>query len=215
MHKPIYTAVSCVGLLAVFCGLGAGGCTYVTKGHAEFDLGIKERGVASWYGEDFHGLATASGEIYDMHGITAAHRSLPLGTVVKVVNVNNGRQVVAEVNDRGPYKRGRIIDLSFGAAERLGMARNGVGLVEVEIVGPIGLLFPGNPSDSGPETPAAPSVPLHALLVRSGSVPAEAGRPRLRSRPAEVRRFPRLRRVADILEADHTVYRTTAGLVLS
>ncbi len=215
MHEPVRTSASCVGLLTLFCGLGLGGCTYVTKGHAEFDLGIKERGVASWYGVDFHGLATASGEIYDMHGITAAHRSLPLGTVVQVVNVRNGRQVVVEVNDRGPYKKGRIIDLSFGAAKRLGMAQPGVGVVEVEIVGPIGPLVPGQQSAPRPGTPAPPSVPLHALLIRDGSVPAEAGRPRFRSRPAEVRRFPRLRRVADILEADHTVYRTTTSLLLS
>lgn len=198
-------------LVTLVCGLGLGGCTYVTKGHAEFDLGIKERGVASWYGEDFHGLATASGEIYDMHGMSAAHRSLPLGTVVKVLNVRNGKQLTVEVNDRGPYKKGRIIDLSYGAANWLGMAEAGVDVVEVEVVGPVG--FPASGEQAG-RAPGA-SVPGPCLLARTGGVPATAGRPRLRSRPAEVRRFPRLRRVADILEAEHTVYRTTACLLIS
>ncbi len=214
MHERVRITASCASLLALAFGLGLSGCTYVTKGHAEFDLGIKERGVASWYGEDFHGLATASGEIYDMDGITAAHRSLPLGTVVKVLNVRNGRQVIVEVNDRGPYKKGRVIDLSFGAAMRLGMAEAGVGVVEVEIVGPVGPPVHGDQSAPQPRTPAAPSATPPSLLVGHGPVPATAGRSRLRSRPAEVRRFPRLRRVADILEADHAVYRTTACLLM-
>lgn len=215
MYETFRTSASCMSLLTLVCGFGLGGCTYVAKGHAEFDLGIKERGAASWYGEDFHGLATASGEIYDMDGISAAHRSLPLGTVVKVINVRNGRQVVVEINDRGPYKKGRIIDLSYGAATRLGMDEAGVGVVEVEVMGPTGLLAPGDQAAPRPASPAGRSVPPPSLLVRDGTVPATAGRPRLRTRPAEVRRFPRLRRVADILEADHTVYRTTAGLLIS
>ena len=212
MNPRVQANAICVSLLALVCGLGLGGCTYVAKGHADFDLGIKERGAASWYGEDFHGLPTASGEIYDMHGITAAHRSLPLGTVVKVINVRNGRHVIVEVNDRGPYKRGRIIDLSYGAAKRLGMAEAGVGVVECEVVGP---LVPGDWSALAPETAVAPSVHLRFPLVQEGLASATLFRPRLRSHPAEVRRFPRLRRVADILEADHTVYRTTAGLLVS
>lgn len=212
MSVRLRTTVSSVSLLALSCGLGFGGCTYVAKGHAEFDLGIKERGMASWYGEDFHGRPTASGEIYDMHGITAAHRSLPLGTVVKVVNVRNGRQVIVEVNDRGPYKKGRIIDLSYGAAKRLGMARAGVGVVECEIVGP---LAPDDRSAPPREPAVAPSILPSVPHGRHGGPAATVVRPRLRSRPAEVRRFPRLRRVADILEADHTVYRTTAALPLS
>ncbi len=93
-----------------------------------------ERGVASWYGKDFHGKPTASGVIYDMHGMTAAHRELPLGTVVDVENLENGRKVRVEVNDRGPFVNGRILDLSYGAAKKLGMADAGLAKVEIRIV---------------------------------------------------------------------------------
>ena len=93
-----------------------------------------ERGVASWYGKDFHGKPTASGVIYDMHGMTAAHRELPLGTVVDVKNLENGRKVRVEINDRGPFVKGRILDLSYGAAKKLGMADAGLAKVEIRIV---------------------------------------------------------------------------------
>ncbi len=93
-----------------------------------------ERGVASWYGKDFHGKPTASGETYDMHAMTAAHRELPLGTVVDVENLENGRHVRVVINDRGPFVRGRILDLSYGAAKKLGMAAAGLARVEIRIV---------------------------------------------------------------------------------
>ncbi len=96
--------------------------------------GATVRGVASWYGKDFHGKPTASGVIYDMHGLTAAHRELPLGTVVDVRNLENGRKVRVEINDRGPFIKGRIIDLSYGAAKKIGMAEAGLAKVEVSIV---------------------------------------------------------------------------------
>ncbi len=109
--------------------------------------GAVERGMASWYGKDFHGRATTSGEIYDMYGLTAAHRELPLGTVVDVKNLDNGRSVRVKVNDRGPFIRGRIIDLSYGAAKKLDMVAAGLARVEVRIAavgdgppGPSGIL---------------------------------------------------------------------------
>ncbi|MCG8462276.1 MAG: septal ring lytic transglycosylase RlpA family protein [Holophagales bacterium] len=95
-------------------------------------MGTSQRGIASWYGDPFHGRATASGEIYDMHGMTAAHKELPLGTVVDVTNLENGRSVRVRVNDRGPFVRGRVIDLSYAAASELRMV--GPGTVKVEIV---------------------------------------------------------------------------------
>ena len=88
-------------------------------------------GQASWYGSQFHGLATASGETFDMNAMTAAHRTLPLGTRVLVRNLGNRRTVVVEINDRGPYIRGRDIDLSYGAAQALGMVNPGVVPVEI------------------------------------------------------------------------------------
>ncbi len=97
--------------------------------------GFRENGVASWYGRDFHGRPTSSGEIYDMHAMTAAHKTLPIPTWVEVTNVENGRQVIVKVNDRGPFVDGRVIDLSFRAAESLGMIENGTARVRVRALG--------------------------------------------------------------------------------
>jgi len=94
--------------------------------------GFVEYGKASWYGEEFHGRPTASGRIYDMHGKSAAHKTLPLGTVVKVVNLANQKSIVVPVDDRGPFIKGRIIDLSYGAAKELDMIGPGVVPVKVE-----------------------------------------------------------------------------------
>ena len=90
------------------------------------------KGKASYYGAWHHGKRTASGEIYDQHALTAAHRSLPFGTQVRVTNLRNDNSVVVRINDRGPYSRGRIIDLSRAAAERLGMIEAGVVPVQVQ-----------------------------------------------------------------------------------
>lgn len=96
--------------------------------------GDRFNAVASWYGEPFHGRLTASGERYDMHGLTAAHRSLPFGTRLKVTNPENGRSSVVTVTDRGPFIRGRHLDLSYGAAKEIGLLGEGVGRVKVQIL---------------------------------------------------------------------------------
>jgi rare lipoprotein A len=93
---------------------------------------FQQVGIASWYGPGFHGRRTASGEIFDQYGLTAAHRKLPLGTEVKVTNLENGRSILVEINDRGPYVKGRVIDLSKAAARRLGIVKVGLGRVRVE-----------------------------------------------------------------------------------
>lgn len=93
---------------------------------------FKQVGVASWYGPGFHGEKTANGEIFNQHKLTAAHRSLPLGTKVRVTNFENGKSVEVKINDRGPYARGRVIDLSRAAAKRLGMEKDGVSIVKIE-----------------------------------------------------------------------------------
>jgi len=97
--------------------------------------GYTERGMASWYGKDFHGRKTANGEIYDMYKLTAAHKTLPLGVYARVTNLENGKEIKVKVNDRGPFIRGRFLDLSYGAAKELGMVEAGVGRVELEIIG--------------------------------------------------------------------------------
>lgn len=97
--------------------------------------GFRQRGLASWYGEPFHGRRTSNGEIYDMHQISAAHKILPLGTVVRVRNLDNGRTLDVRINDRGPFVRGRVIDLSYAAAKRLGVDVPGTAPVEVVAIG--------------------------------------------------------------------------------
>lgn len=95
----------------------------------------RKRGMASWYGPGFNGRRTASGERFNQHGMTAAHRTLPIGTKVKVTNLNNGRSVVVRINDRGPFGGRRIIDLSQGAARLIGVVQSGVAPVLLEILG--------------------------------------------------------------------------------
>lgn len=97
--------------------------------------GFRERGTASWYGKDFHGRKTASGEIYNMYAMTAAHKTLPLGTYVRVCNFNNGKTVDVRINDRGPFVRGRIIDLSYEAARRIGLVGPGTAPAEIVALG--------------------------------------------------------------------------------
>ena len=95
---------------------------------------FSQTGVASWYGRQFHGRKTASGETYDMNAMTAAHRSLPLNCYIRVTNKNNGKSVVVKVNDRGPFHGNRVLDLSYGAAKSLGITNSGTASVSIERV---------------------------------------------------------------------------------
>lgn len=97
--------------------------------------GFRQQGIASWYGKKFHGRKTSNGEIYDMYAMTAAHKTLPLGVYVRVTSLKSGRMVTVRVNDRGPFVAGRIIDLSYAAANKLGMADAGTAQVLVEALG--------------------------------------------------------------------------------
>jgi rare lipoprotein A len=117
--------------------------------------GYKERGVASWYGKKFHGNLTAMREPYDMHAMTAAHKSLPLPSYVRVRNLTNNKSVVVRVNDRGPFVDNRIIDLSYSAALKLDMVRDGTSLVEVEALG-----F-GGPAGDRPTRQTTPAAPAY------------------------------------------------------
>ena len=118
------TSAACA--LAVLLAVASGCATHSMQAPST------QRGVASWYGPGFHGQATSSGETYDQHAMTAAHRTWPLGTRVRVTNEQNGRTVVVRINDRGPFVGDRILDLSYGAAIQLDMVRDGTGLVTVE-----------------------------------------------------------------------------------
>lgn len=130
-----YNRLSSSGSLALIFCLSLGACSWVPKGDVQLDVGIKDRGVASWYGEQFHGKKAANGELFDMEALTAAHRTMPLGSVVRVINLTNGRHLHVRITDRGPYEKGRIIDLSRRAALQLGMEHKGLAYVQVEIVG--------------------------------------------------------------------------------
>lgn len=107
------------------------GKTYYTL---KSNQGFKQKGNASWYGTKFHGKRTSSGETYDMYAMTAAHKTLPIPSYVKVTNLDNDKQIVVKVNDRGPFHTGRIIDLSYVAALKLDIVKNGTGRVEIEAI---------------------------------------------------------------------------------
>lgn len=111
--------------------------------------GFKQKGIASWYGKKFHGRKTSSGEIYDMYAVTAAHKTLPLGTYVRVHNLKNHKKIDVRINDRGPFVRGRIIDLSYGAAKKMGIVGPGTAPVEVIAL--------GMPTDSKSTTATSPT----------------------------------------------------------
>ena len=91
-------------------------------------------GVSSFYAEDFHGKLTANGEVYDMYGLTAAHKTLPLNTIARVTNLDNNKSLILRINDRGPYVKGRILDCSYGAAKKLGFINNGTTKVKIEVI---------------------------------------------------------------------------------
>ncbi len=181
----------------------------------ESSRGYSERGVASWYGKKFHGRPTSSRETYDMHALTAAHRTLPLPSWVRVRNLENGKTVVVRVNDRGPFVGNRIIDLSYAAARRLDMIEAGTTLVEVTAIDHEEPIRAG----ARPEPESAPeAVGLYVQVGAFGSV--ENARRRYSQlteggiRPAFVHedtsRSPALYRVrigpiADVLEYDTIV----------
>lgn len=107
-------------------------------------------GKASWYGKRFNGRKTANGEKYDMHDMTAAHRSLPFGSFLRVTNLTNQKQSIVRINDRGPYIRNRVLDLSFAAADALDMIKQGVSRVRIEVFPPV---VPSEPEKIASKTP--------------------------------------------------------------
>ena len=137
----------------------------------------RERGIGSWYGRKFHGQRTSSGEPYDMYAMTAAHPVLPIPSYARVTNVGNGRSVVVRINDRGPFRPGRIIDLSYTAAWKLGYASNGSTLVEVEAITPeeIAVLASRRaPGEARPVTVTAAAATADARRVAPTAAPAAA-----------------------------------------
>ncbi len=129
--------------------------------------GYREQGMASWYGAPFHGRRTSSGTVFNMHALTAAHKTLPLPSVVRVTNIETGESVVVTVNDRGPFVKDRIIDLSYAAAKALGIVKSGTGAVEVQAIG------------SAPDTPR--QVTAQRLFLQVGAFSDEVNAARLKT----------------------------------
>jgi rare lipoprotein A len=150
-----------------------GGHRYVVLASA---AGYRERGVASWYGADFHGLRTATGERYDMFAMTAAHKTLPIPCYARVTNLSNGHSIVVRINDRGPFVANRIIDLSYTAANRLDMIRNGTAFVEVTTLTPAGESSTDLPVTT-PEASAAGAGLSNVPPVTAALEPAPAAPP--------------------------------------
>ncbi len=152
--------------LGVIALLMLAGCarTVATSPPRPPALGSEERGLASWYGYPHHGRRTASGEVYDMRDLTAAHRTLPLGTRLMVTNVDNGQVVEVRVNDRGPFVGDRILDLSYGAARILGAVGSGVIPVRLRVIA-----LPGDGATPAGRAPSggAFSVQLGAFTSRA------------------------------------------------
>lgn len=176
--------------------------SYVVLGKRYYTLpaskGFSERGIASWYGQKFHGRLTSNGEIYDMYAMSAAHKRLPIPTYVEVVNLENGRRVVVRVNDRGPFHENRIIDLSYTAASRLGMLGKGTALVEVRAIDPVGSAGPVTLASRGPAAASdpqgvagvEPKIYLQAGAFSSGNNAERLRRQLQQSLAHEVRVIP-------------------------
>ncbi len=128
----------CLSLLAGCASSGGDSGSAGADGGSSSNLasGAVSEGQASWYGAQHQGKTTANGEPFDMNALTAAHRKLPFGSKVRVTNLDNGRSVIVRINDRGPYRNGRIIDLSRKAAEQLGMLKTGTAPVKIEVINP-------------------------------------------------------------------------------
>jgi rare lipoprotein A len=137
-----------------------------------------ERGIASWYGPDFHGKRASNGDVYDMYLMTAAHKTLPLPCYVEVRNLQNGRRAVVRVNDRGPFKDNRIIDLSYAAARNLGIWEQGTGLVEIRVINAGHPIIPKGRAlvHAEPPRPTGPVVLDPASHTRENVAPPEIER---------------------------------------
>jgi rare lipoprotein A len=154
---------------------------YVVDGKLYYVLqsahGYVARGIASWYGAEFHGRRTSSGEPYNMYVMTAAHRTLPIPCYARVTNVENGKSAVVRVNDRGPFRKNRLIDLSYVAAVQLGIVRNGTGMVEVRTINPP----PGSARAPLANEQPSPTTPSR-LYVQVGAFANRANAEHLRNR---------------------------------
>jgi rare lipoprotein A len=136
LERPVHAGFAIIAGFALVTLVGASGCSHrvVAKAPVPAKIGATESGVASWYGVPYHGRRTASGEIYDMEQLTAAHRTLPFQTWLEVTDLDNGKRVSVRVTDRGPFVDGRVIDLSLAAARKIEMVGPGIARVKLKVI---------------------------------------------------------------------------------
>jgi rare lipoprotein A len=159
-------------------------------------------GIASWYGSKFHGMETSTREIYDLRGMTAASTELPLPTYVRVTDLENGKQVVVKVNDRGPFEKSRVIDLSYAAAKKLGYIDKGTALVRVEAINP-------EDRDNPIEAQTQPVKTPPKIYLQVGSFSQSGNADQFKVQIAELTKKPV--RIVTFNEANHTFYRVQIG----
>ncbi|MBA3753033.1 MAG: septal ring lytic transglycosylase RlpA family protein [Nitrospira sp.] len=219
MDENLKNVVPCkasyVAFLLAACLLQSA-CSALPKGEVSLDVGIKDRGVASWYGKEFHGKLAANGDVFDMTAYTAAHRKLPLGSIVRVLNLENGKAVQVRITDRGPYVIGRMLDLSQAAAQALEMIETGTTAVQIEVIGDHRIVAP---------------LPPRGVPAFAGTLLGWESRPTRERRPSEegVERAAmttptmsqqalyarRERRIGSMLAAGHTAHNAVAVLIIS
>jgi rare lipoprotein A len=168
MKKSIGLVMVCLLLAAVSCSTGKNIRSEPTQPPVETRSDFYQSGIASWYGDDFQGKATADGEIYDMHKLTAAHQTLPFHTLVEVENQENGKKVLVRINDRGPFLKDRIIDLSLQAAQRLAMTDKGTAAVTLRVLRMNAASVPAGSPGAG-DTGAECCVQAGAFAVRENA----------------------------------------------
>lgn len=139
-------------------------------------VGSRHEGIASWYGPDFHGNKTSSGEVYDMYDLSAAHKTLPMNTMIKVTNKYNKKSIVVRVNDRGPFVKGRIVDLSFSAGKKLGLDKTGIAPVVLEVVEYDSIITARLDKEAKPVKVAVAPVAKHEPKKVAKPAPAAAGK---------------------------------------
>lgn len=181
----------------------------------ESSAGYREKGIASWYGKKFHGHRTSSGETYNMYAMTAAHKTLPLPTYVRVTHLDNGKSVVVKVNDRGPFHENRIIDLSYSAAKKLGVTAKGTGAVEVTAINPETFQQTQSYQPKIHRTSALASYPAKSqfkLYLQVGAFSSQLNANKLRKR---LSRMFKKQKIHSDFASDKNIYRVRIGPLAS